>query len=285
MSLAFAVLLGAVVLTFGWPAAAAEPETLIFPRPSASLRWDYALKVAELALQRSGGNYLLETTAEPMTQGRAARELEEGRVDFIWAGTSADYEERFRPIRIPLLRGLEGYRICIISASRQTAFSAVESLDDLKRFSIGQGRGWSDVTILEAAGFEVVTGPAESLPAMVARNHVDCFLRGVHEANEDVAKNEAEHPTLAVESEVLLVYPFASFFFVNRNDTALAEALQSGLEKAYEDGSFMALFNSHPAITAIFSNTRMAQRRRFDIPNPLLPAATRTIPDRYWHSR
>lgn len=280
-----------MLAVFGWAAlghqapAAPEPETLIYLRPGNALRGDYAVKLMELALARSGRDYVLQPTEPGMAQTRAARELELGNIDLIWAGTSAEYEQRFRPVRIPVLRGLDGYRICIIGRDRQAAFSAVASLDDLKRLSIGQGAGWSDVRILEAAGFRVLSASYESLFAMVERERFDCFLRGVHEAPREVAEHQAEHPGIALESEVLLVYPFTSFFFVNREDTALAEALETGLEAAYDDGSFMALFNSHPAITSIFAEAQMDERRRFDIPNPLLTEATQNIPDRYWHGR
>ena len=262
-------------------AALADPEVLYYPKRAESPRWSYALGLVELALQASGRDYILRPTVDEMSQTRAARELELGNIDFIWTGTSAEYEQRFRPVRIPVLRGLDGYRICVINRGHQAAFSAVQSLDDLKQLTIGQDPGWSDVKILEAAGLKVVTAPSDALPDMVERDRFDCFLRGAHEAPNEVAK----HPTLAVENDLLIVYPFTSFFFVNNKDTALAEALESGLRQAYEDGRFMRHFNSHPAIRAIFDEGHIEQRRRFDIPNPFLTNETRAIPDQYWQGR
>ena len=96
--------------------------------------------------------------------------------------------------------------------------------------------------ILDAAGLKVVTAPYDALPDMVERDRFDCFLRGAHEAPNEVAK----HPALAVENDLLVVYPFTSFFFVNKTDAALAEALETGLKKAYADGRFMQHFNGHP---------------------------------------
>ncbi len=262
-------------------AARADPEILYYPKRAESPRWNYALGLVELALQESGRDYVLQPTVDEMSQTRAARELELGNIDFIWTGTSAEYEQRFRAVRIPVLRGLDGYRICVIDPERQSAFSAVDSLDELKQLTIGQDPGWSDVKILEAAGLKVVTAPYDALPNMVERDRFDCFLRGAHEAPNEVAK----HPALAVENELLVVYPFTSFFFVNKTDAALAEALETGLKKAYEDGRFMQHFNSHPAIRAIFDEGRIEQRRRFDIPNPFLTDETRAIPDQYWQGR
>ena len=263
------------------PHAAADPEILYYPKRAESPRWSYALSLVELALKESGQNYILKPTEEEMSQTRAARELELGNIGFIWTGTSAEYEQRFRAVRVPVLRGLDGYRICIINPGRQPAFSAVKTLADLQLLTIGQDPGWSDVKILEAAGLKVVTAPYDSLFNMVERERFDCFLRGAHEAPGEVAK----HPGLAVENEILIVYPFTSFFFVNKNNAALAEALETGLKKAYEDGSFMAHFKSHPAIKAIFEQAQIAQRRRFDIPNPFLTEETKSIPDQYWQGR
>ena len=275
------VLAATVALSTISVAALADPEILYYPKRAESPRWNYALGLVHLALQESGSDYVLLPTVDEMSQTRAARELELGNIDFIWTGTSAEYEQRFRPVRIPVLRGLDGYRICVIDPERQSAFSAVQSLDDLKQLTIGQDPGWSDVRILEAAGLKVVTAPYDALPDMVERDRYDCFLRGAHEAPNEVAK----HPTLAVENDLLIVYPFTSFFFVNKTDAALADALEAGLKKAYEDGRFMRHFNSHPAIRAIFDEGRIEQRRRFDIPNPFLTDETRAIPDQYWQGR
>lgn len=150
--------------------------------------------------------------------------------------------ERFRPIRIPVVRGLIGYRVCIIDRRRQDAFSAVGSLADFRRMTIGQGTGWSDVTVLQAAGFAIATSSYDTLFAMTERGRIDCFLGGITEAADEVAQRGAEHPNLAVETDLLLVYPFASFLFVARGNAALATALETGLRKAYDDGAFMAYF-------------------------------------------
>jgi hypothetical protein len=262
-------------------AARADPEILYYPKRAESPRWNYALGLVQLALEESGRDYVLRPTTDEMSQTRAARELELGNIDLIWTGTSAEYEQRFRAVRIPVLRGLDGYRICVIEPGRQSAFSAVQSLDDLKQLTIGQDPGWSDVKILEAAGLKVVTAPYDALPNMVERGRFDCFLRGAHETSNEVAR----HPALAVENDLLIVYPFTSFFFVNKKNAALADALESGLKKAYEDGRFMQHFNSHPAIRAIFDEGRIEQRRRLDIPNPFLTYETRAIPDQYWQGR
>jgi hypothetical protein len=261
---------------------AAEARTVVYPVPGNALRGDYVLKLLELAFERSGDDFRPRPTEQTMTQARAARELEEGGIDLLWAGTSAEYEKRFRPIRIPVLRGLEGYRICIINPNRQAAFSAVVDLDGLKRLTIGQAIGWFDATILRMAGFRVVSAHFENLFSMVERRRFDCFLRGVLEAPGDVDERRLKHPAIAVETDLLLVYRFASFFFVNRDDAALAAALETGLARAYDDGAFLSHFDTHPGIRPILAAARIDERRRFDIPNPFMTAESLAIPARYW---
>lgn len=156
----------------------ADSDILYYPRRAESPRWNYALGLIGLALQDSRRDYVLRPTVDEMSQTRAARELELGNIDFIWTGTSAEYEQRFRAVRIPVLRGLDGYRICIIDPERQSAFSAVDSLDEMKQLTIGQDPGWSDVKILEAAGLKVVTAPYDALPNRRDARHSRPILAG-----------------------------------------------------------------------------------------------------------
>ena len=141
------------------------------------------------------------------------------------------------------------------------------------------------MTVLEAAGFTVSTASYESLLAMTERGRIDCFLRAVNEALDEVTQHKPRHPRIAVESDLLLVYPFASFFFVSKDNAELGEALENGLRRAYDDGAFIAHFNSHPMIRAIFAEGRFELRRRFHILNPLMTEETLSIPTRYWHDR
>ncbi len=43
----------------------------------------------------------------------------------------------------------------------------------------------------------------------------------------------------------VLYYPAALYFFVNKSDTQLATALETGLERAIADGSMLQLFRQH----------------------------------------
>ena len=49
-----------------------------------------------------------------------------------------------------------GHRILMVHKDNIDLMANVQSLDDLKKFSFGQGRGWTDVDILEANGIKVI---------------------------------------------------------------------------------------------------------------------------------
>jgi protein-disulfide isomerase len=56
----------------------------------------------------------------------------------------------------------------------------------------------------------------------------------------------AQYPNLVIDQHLLIRYPFAEFFFVSPESPKLAKAIQTGLERAYADGSFMAFFRRTP---------------------------------------
>jgi hypothetical protein len=74
--------------------------------------------VLEMALENtreSHGSFTLQAIGTRVLQGRAMDSLAKNElVDIVWTMTSHDREARLLPIRIPLLKGLLGYRIFII---------------------------------------------------------------------------------------------------------------------------------------------------------------------------
>ena len=112
----------------------------------------------------------------------------------------------------------------------------MRSLEDLKKFSAGPGRFWGDTQILKANQIPVVT-PVKyhNLFPMLEGGRFDYFPRAVHEPwNEVVANKELN---LKVEYNLLLVYPFAMYLFVSKQDRALHDKIYQGLELAIQDAN------------------------------------------------
>ena len=95
----------------------------------------YFLAALELALEKTAdeGPWQLQPATEAMPQSRALQKLSEADgVDVVWSMTSIEREKQNRPIRIPLLKGLMGYRLLIIRAEDQSWFRRVQTIDQLR---------------------------------------------------------------------------------------------------------------------------------------------------------
>ena len=78
----------------------------------------------------------------------------------------------------------------------------------------------------------------------------------------------AQYPNLVIDQHLLIRYPFAEFFFVSPESPKLAKAIQTGLERAYADGSFMAFFRENPKIREALASANLEQRVTIALPNP-----------------
>jgi ABC-type amino acid transport substrate-binding protein len=257
-------------------ACAAEPQVIPqlihYPRVDGDgAQGDYGIALLQLALAKAGGHYRAEPSPARMQQNRALVELQSGagRIDVVGTMTSAEREAQLLPVRIPLTRGLIGWRIALLRADRQDLLQSVRSLDDLRRYTSGQGQDWPDLQILRYSGVTVQPAAVYStLFGMLNAGRIDWAPRSVNEIWAEAARR----PELAIDPYVVLHYPTADYFFVNRHNPALAEALRRGLEAALADGSFEKLFYAHYGEQ--IRQARLDKRLLIQLPNPLLTPET-----------
>lgn len=280
-------LIGIVFLLIGIPHAIALEIKLPVTSQYAE-RDAYKIGLLKLVLEKTNVHYTITTAPVNYTQARIITSLKRGsdRINLYWMGTSSKIEKDLLPIRFPAYKGLLGYRIFIIHKNDQPKFNHVQTLVDLQNFRGIQGIGWADNEILEHSGLPQRVGSYESIFKMVNKGgRIDYFSRGVGEAFVEVGARHGKLTNLAVEKNVLLVYPFALFFFTSRKNQELANILEEGFRRAYQDGSFDQYFYSHPDIKKIFKQANLENRIRIDIPNPLLTAETASLPNHFWHGR
>lgn len=242
------------------------------PEVADDQRNRYPLQLLQLALDRAGGGYQLQPAATPMQQGRVFMELARGRsVRVAWSMTSLEREAQLLPIRIPIYKGLIGWRLALLKAERREMLRQVRSLEDLSRFSAGQGHDWPDSQILRSNGLPVIAVPNyQSLFSMLALGRFDYFPRSLAEV---WAEAEQQRGTgLVVDDSLALHYPSAVYFFVNRQDVALAAHIERGLELAIADGSFERLFQAFHG--EYIERAQLGKRRIVRLRNPLLPPQT-----------
>ncbi|MCE9955292.1 hypothetical protein [Aeromonas rivipollensis] len=265
--------------------AQAQTLTVKVPsRPINDLDSEYQLKLLELALDRAGQPYKLERVDLNLNQFTLQQELRKGKtINVFWMGTSSALESALIPVPIPLFRGLEGLRLSFIHSDAQEKFNQVNTLADLKQLKAAQGVGWADNKILEQAGIATYAGRYSNLFRLINDgDKLDFFPRGLVEIFAERRELAAQYPNLAIEQHLLLRYPFAEFFFVSPEAPKLAKAIQTGLERAYADGSFMTFFHENPRIREALASANLEQRVTISLPNPDMTPLLRSIPAQYW---
>lgn len=262
---------------------AASAATVITHNYSDAAKEELALEVLKLVLANdpSGTEYTYRSLKENVDEARLVEMLKDGSVNIMWAGAQESYERELIPIRIPVFQGLLGHRVFIIRKGDQPMFDQVETLEDLKKIPLGQGRFWGDTAILKDNGFNVVTAVKyEGLFHMLEGGRFDYFPRGVHEPWSEM--DSRPDLNLTVEKNLLLVYPFAMYFFVAKDNPELAKAITAGFMEARRNGSYNELFFNHPVIKEAVEKSNLSQRKVFRIPNPNATPETPIDKEEFW---
>jgi hypothetical protein len=220
------------------------------PEAPGDARYDHYWQMLVQALATTEpdfGPFALREATLRMTELRSMDELETGKgtITVLVHGNVADFEQRLLPIRFPLDKGLLGYRVFLIRGEMQSKLDLVGSLNDLSRYTIGQGRDWGDVTILREAGLSVVEGSSyEGLFSMLAAGRFQLFSRSVVEVGEELAREKPHHPEFAIERHLMLYYPLTRYFYVTRSPAGamLARRISEGLERMLKNGQFDSMF-------------------------------------------
>lgn len=233
----------------------------------------YAKGLLKLALSKVPETYEWEESTPNTTESRLVQMLEDGQLDIVWYASTEELETRLQPIRIPMYRGLLGYRVLMIKSGTQHEFNHIKTLEDLQEISLGQGRFWADTAVLEANGLNVVKVlKYEGLFYMLDGDRFDAFPRGVHEPWAEI-ENRPEL-ALEVEKNLLIAYTNPFYFFVSRANPELAKNLEEGLRIAIEDGSFTEYFFSDPTVQDVVNKANLESRTIIRLENPSLPKAT-----------
>jgi len=261
------------MLALSLPQARAA-TVLRYPRsePRAAPSEHYPVRLLRMALERSGRQYVLQSTPLMMRQSRALLELQSGRIlDVMWTMTSRERERDLLPIRIPLDRGLIGWRLLLIRKNDTARFAAIRKAEELRAMTALQGHDWPDTDILRANGFRVQTASDYAgMFGMLATDRVDYFPRATFEIWDEAKAHASEE--LVVAPGLALYYPSAFYYFVNKRNVALAADIERGMERMLADGSYEKLFQEY--FGAMIERAALAKRRVFSLHNPLLPDAT-----------
>ena len=265
------------------PTVNAATWTINYPRPidDSDARAQYPIALLKLALDKTGVNYELRPSDRILLTSKALRQLRENReVNVVWSMTDSQREKELTPIRIPIAKGLIGLRVFVINQNKKAKFNDVLSLTDMRKLVPIQGEEWPDTKILQANGFNVFTVPEfREAYNMIKQGKGDFFPRSVMEVNAEL-EVEGRRNSLYLEPSMALYYPTAMYYFVNSSNKTLANLIETGLNRAIDDGSFDALFES--TYSPILESLGVNERKIFTLENPLLPIETPLTNSALW---
>ena len=242
----------------------------------------YFVKLLRMALEHSGENFkLVGVKLSQYSEKRSVLLIKAGQYDVHWLNTTAEREQALLPVRIPLYKGVIGWRAFLIQPSKQEEFSQMQSVEDLKKMVFAQGHDWADVDILLKNGFAVERSSNwAGLFQMVLLNRAQAFPRSIVEIVAEQQREEADG--LVIEKDLILNYPAAYYFFVGNENPRLQTLLRKGLMHSIEDGSFDKLF--YETFGAQIAQLKPEHRRVMSIPHPNLQNQMPIDDARLWFS-
>ncbi len=263
------------------PVTAQQPQAsvtrVIYPADEDKDEDRYAdiKEILKTALEKTTdqfGPFELMPSKVFMNGRRARASLDAGELSVIWTSTTVEKEKLLLPIRVPLRKGLLGYRVALIVEDKQDAMQKVQRLADLRKYSIGQGVGWDDGRLYQANGIAVVEAKYSNLFRMLSYGRFDFLPMGINEAAKSLARAQEEGSKLVIEKSLLIHYPWPDYLFVSKNQPQLHRRLETGIRTMLKDGSFDAIFWKYNA--RAIEQLNLKHRRLIEMKNHLLPKET-----------
>lgn len=241
-------------------------RTLVYPRPEDGVdrRQDFAIDVLQAILGQMPHKYQLQQSLYPAQQDRALLLLNDKLLDIVWTGTSDHREQHYRAIRIPIQKGLLGWRLFLINQDNKGLLKDTNTTQQLRLFSVGLGGGWPDVALFSDNGFVVHTTTSyEALFLMLQKRRFDLFPRSVLEIWGEL--ESYKHMGIAVEPNVAVHYPYANFYFVHLDDLQLAEDIEAGFVQLIESGEYERMFQQ--TYQHILDKANLSERKILQLKN------------------
>jgi hypothetical protein len=248
--------------------------------------WD----VLEATLERTRatfGDYRLTTSPDPAQalRFRHARTSSDVQVNVVILTIGPDWSDTLMPVRIPVLRGLLGYRLLLVHRRDLDRFAKINTLNDLRQVSFGSVEHWSDTAIMKSAGLKVVTGSSyDGLFKMMQAGRFETLTRGAHQIESEVAAIEKNPGNdIVVEPHLLMHYTLPVYFWFSRDPEGQrrAERVKAGLQMMVADGSLEKMFNER--FGQVIEKYDLAHRTLIELPDPLLVPEDPISDARLWY--
>ena len=252
---------------------------------------DFKYRLLELVLKRSGRPFALGLSEVVVAQDEAVAALEQdvassSRNPFALSvgvyGAGVDVNRRLLPVPIPVTGGILGLRSGWTHRSQMARLATIRTRQDLGDIVLLQGLGWSDVDIFDAAGLRTFTARSEDLFRLVDHQRVQLFPRGIAELEREVQLMASSTSDTSLDPHLLLAYPFAGFFYVSPDNQPLADAIQTGFERAIADGSYQRLVEELIFTPWLRRTLVLKNRRVIVLANPVAADVLSAVESRHW---
>jgi len=216
---------------------------------------EFARELCRAALSAAGMEASF-TFFPPAQNKRLYAELASGNLAIAFIppdeGTNAlEKQGLIRALRVPLERGLLGYRICLVCDEDANLLENVRNAEDLKTIRIGQGIGWGDIAVYRNAGIEVVEAPFHSVSDPVkalASQLFDALPLGVNEYQLFLQAYNKEASGITADRHIVISYPWFCYVWVStaaKDSKLLMEALDKGFGIIAANGEFVAIYEKY----------------------------------------
>ena len=252
---------------------------------------DFKYRLLELVLKRSGRPFALGLSEVVVAQDEAVAALEQdvassSRNPFALSvgvyGAGVDVNRRLLPVPIPVTGGILGLRSGWTHRSQMARLATIRTRKDLGDIVLLQGLGWSDVDIFDAAGLRTFTARSEDLFRLVDHQRVQLFPRGIAELEREAQLMASSTSDTSLDPHLLLAYPFAGFFYVSPDNQPLADAIQTGFERAIADGSYQRLVEELIFTPWLRRTLLLKNRRVIALANPVAADVLSAVESRHW---
>lgn len=232
---------------------------------------DYFIGLLRLALTETTaefGKAIIKTIPQP-GQERMLKLLAAGKFyDVIWAGNSKKRDEQLLKIPFPLFKGGLGWRGMIIRLQDKSNFASINTISKLRKAIACQGAHWPDADILEQAGLTVYrVGHFDAMLHMIELKRCDYLPLSIFEGQAELDIVQKSFPNLIFYQDLIIKYPISMNFFVNVNNTKLANRLTLGLKKLDDSGALLNYMTSHPLTKHAFPLTKFMSAKVITLNN------------------
>ncbi len=202
----------------------------------------------------------------PSNKVRTAKLLSQSKViDLFWANARTDITKQLHAIKQPIYGGYIGYRLFLVSDKKLVDLSKVTTAQQLSAYTAVQKRDWLDYKILINNGLKVDGDLSfNAMFKAVEQGLADYFPRSILEIDRELVRFGSYQ--LKIEPNLIIKYPSASYFYVNKQNKKLADIVQRGFQTIIENGVYEKHFNEYFGKTIRDHN--LNNRKVIELENP-----------------